>query len=191
MEGALCRLADAFVAALGVQSLALVLDKPLLGPGDMHLALACLDGLTLASMTEGCEAVLGWRLPQPAEGEGLLENGHAFKARSLRPCSLNIPCGLVLATGCGAVLSWHLPQSAEGKGPLGNGHALTASPIALRSEQRPMWSCPGPDEQRQGGLLGWRLPQSAQGMQSRGENGHAFKSSPLRSCIMTSAPAWR
>ena len=80
-----CSLADAFIVASGVQSLAAVLDKPQLGPGDLHLALACLDGLTLAAVTEGCEAVLGWRLPPPAEaGDPPLENGNSFKVREAR-----------------------------------------------------------------------------------------------------------
>ena len=65
---------------MGVQCLAAALDKPQLSPGDLHLALACLDAVTLSSMTEGCEAVLGWRLP-PEDGRAPLENGHV-KVRS-------------------------------------------------------------------------------------------------------------
>ena len=63
LTAAVCSLARDFLAASGVQALAAVLDRPGVGPLELHMALVCLDSLTRAAGVAGCEAALGWWIP--------------------------------------------------------------------------------------------------------------------------------
>ena len=105
-----------FLAASGVQALGAVLERPHVGPMELHMALVCLDGLTRAAGVAGCEAALGWWMPGLDPEQvwlPFLEDEHTAvlgaACPALRLSRTTWPPRASLATSRLPVLSWTGP----------------------------------------------------------------------------------
>lgn len=96
-----------FLAASGVQALGALMERPQVGPMELHMALVCLDGLTRAAGVAGCEAALGWWMPSPEDADPQVRSRTLGLAHG-QTCAENNAWMQTLPQDCAAMRIWRL-----------------------------------------------------------------------------------